>query len=410
MGWSSVNTEQGSDAALHRRSAPSSIVSCVVIAVQVLVGVLTLSSCGVGRAAEPGAHSTAIVVASYANELAPTLGRADLDDLRAAAADPDTDDVVAYVVAAGRPDIETVDLEPRRPNGQVERGPGIDRLVARRLTELQHAITRGAERGTDTDLLGALATAVRTGAARILVLSSGISTTDPLDMRVSGWDRDSADLARDLRRRRLLPDLSGRVVIFSGLSRTAGAQRPLGIREQAELRDQWLAICAAAGGICRADDSVRPAMPPVSRLTPAVVAVPAITTTPGPRGAVTVSVPSPLLFAPDSCKLVDQTAAGRMLKALAVRLRSGRYTVSISGRTAPVGPGDGVRLATCRAHAAADLLRALGVPATAITKVRGDGSRLDLPSASHHADGRLDRSKLAALRRVVFTVIPSKES
>lgn len=357
----------------------------------------------------PGAHATVIVTAHHANELAPVLGQPDLDRLRGAGADPDVDDAVAYVVAAGRPDAETVDLEPRRRNGQIEHGPRRDALVDGRLAEVAAAVDRAATGGGDVDLLAALGVAAQTHASTVLVLSSGLSTTDPLDMRVSGWDRDPLDLARDLHRRGLLPDLRGRTAVFSGLGRTAGAQPALGLREQAQLRDQWLAICTAAGALCSTEDAVRPATPPVSRLVPPVVEVPSVTTTPGPAGTTTVSVPAALLFGPDSCAVLGAAETANVLEPLLERLRGGGVTVSISGRTAPVGPGDGVGLAACRAHRAADLLRSLGVPETAIAGIRGDGSLRDPSSAARDEQGRLDPTKLAALRRVVFTVSPVKE-
>jgi len=392
--------------------APSRRGRLVVVAGVILAFAAAIPGCGVHQAASAlGAHATAIVAAHHGNELAPELSGADLVRLHAAAADPDIDDVAAYVVAAGRPEVEKVDLEPRRPNGQIERGSRIDRLVDERLAELQRAITRGAEQGTDVDQLRALGLAAQTGAEKIIVLTSGLSSTDPLDMRVSGWDRDPAGLARNLHDRGLLPDLRGRSVTFSGLSRTAGAQPPLGLREQAALRNQWLAICSESGASCRTDDTVRSATPPVSRLLLPVVDVPTVTTTPGPAGVETVSVPTPLLFAPDSCELLDGGVAAAVLEPLAARLRHGAFTVSISGRTAPVGPGDGVELASCRANAAADLLLGtLDVPGTAISEIRGDGSLLDPLSASRDDNGRLDPTKLAALRRVVFTLIPAKES
>ena len=356
------------------------------------------------------ADVTAVVVADGDNALAPQESPAELDRLGALAADPDRDDVVVDVVAAGTPDVETVDLEPRRPNGQIEYGARRDVLVGARLDALQAAIDRASQRVTDTDILDALALAGRTGASRIVVLSSGLTTTDPLDMRVIGWDRDPTELARDLQSRRLLPDLRGRTVVFSGLARTAGAQPALGLPEQTVLRNQWLAVCSATGAVCQVDDGIRPVRPPMSSLATPVVTVPAETTTSGPDGVTSVTVPAPLLFAPDRCDPLAPGTVMTVLAPVAALLRSGSWTVAVSGRTAPVGPGNGAALATCRADRAADVLRsAFGIPPQQITDVRGDGSRLDPPSASLDARGRLDPTKLAALRRVVFTLTPIKE-
>lgn len=371
----------------------------------VLALIAALSACGAHHVGS-GA-TTAVVVAHHRSEPAPVLGAADLARLRTLAADPDSDDVVVHVVSAGRGDVETVDLEPRRPNGDIERGPRVDALVEERLVELDRAVGRAAAQSRDTDLLRALASAGRTGASTIVVLSSGLSTVDPLDLRIAGWDRDPADVAAELRDRRLLPDLTADVV-FSGLGRTVAPQPPLGIREQAQLRDLWLAVCAATGARCHLDDSPRPAAPPVSPLAQPLVPVPAVSTSRGPDGTETVQVPARLLFGPDSCALVDPAGVAAVIGPLADRIRDGRFSVTISGRTAPVG-GPGIELSTCRARAAESLLYDHGVPADAVTEVRGDGSLLDPPGASRDAAGDLDPGTLSALRRVVFTLVPVQE-
>jgi hypothetical protein len=79
----------------------------------------------------------------------------------------------------------------------------------------------------------------------------------------------------------------------------------------------------------------------------------------------------------------------------------------VSGRTAPVGPGDGVDLAACRARAIADLLVADGVPRSALTRVAGDGSLADPPAASRDAAGRPDPRTYPGLRRVVLDLTPT---
>ena len=366
-----------------------------------------LLGCGPQVAAPPA--RTTVVVVHDAREQAPALGDLLRARLRAEAGDPADDEAVAHVLAAGRPGVETVDLEPRRPNGTIERGPRIGVLVDERLDELDRAVRRAGQDSRDTDLLRALDAASRTGDPTIVVLSAGLSTVDPLDLRVAGWDRDPRDLAAELKAAGALPDLAGREVVFGGLGRTTGAQPPLGVHEQRVLREIWLGLCTAAGGDCRVDDAVRTAAPAVSSLTPPVVDVPTVRTTRGVDGDTTVEVPSAVLFGPDSCTFYDRAAARTVLEPLATQLRDGQATVAISGRTAPVGSGTGIELAGCRARAAADLLRELGVPDTALSSVRGDGSLLDPPTAALDAHGHLDPTRLAALRRVVFT-LTRKES
>ncbi|MEQ3549086.1 hypothetical protein WIS52_01275 [Pseudonocardia nematodicida] len=376
----------------------------------------TAAGCGTtGPPPEDPANAVAIAVQSNAAALAPDLGDALRADLARRAADPETDDVVVHVVS-GRDRVETVDLEPRRPNGHVERGTErIHALVDDRLAELDAAIHRAGTSGDVDDPLAALATAGRTGAGTVVLLSAGVTGTDPIDQRVYGWDRDPGALAADLRDRRLLPDLTGRDVVLGGLGRTTGDQPPLGLREQAALREQWTAICAATGAAaCTVDDGIRPPSPPESTVdTPPVPPLPVVTTAGGSGGGpVTWEVPAPLLFRPDSCALLDPAAATRLLTPLVEQLagQPDHRTVSVSGRAAPVGTGDGIALSRCRAEAAAGILRDAGVPDSAIGEVRGDGSALDPPEASQGPDGRPDPAKLAALRRVVFTLTSTEEA
>ncbi|NMO91127.1 hypothetical protein [Actinomycetospora sp. TBRC 11914] len=344
----------------------------------------------------------AVAVAHHDTELPPALSDSERAGLRALVSS--RDDVTVTVLAAGDPTVERVDLEPRRPNGQIEHGPRRDALLDQRLAALDAAIDRAAARSSSTDLLGVLGSAVRLGSTEIHVLSAGLSGTDPFDMRVSGWDVDPQRLVAGLRAEHALPDATGRTVVLSGLGRTTGRQPPLDESAQQSLRAQWTAVCAATGARCTVDDGPRPVRSGVpAPIAGPVVPVPQATTVRGPAGGVEVSLPSSVLFVAGSCVLRDQVAAGALLRIVVGRLQLGA-SVAISGRTAPVGPGDGVSLATCRAQAVADLLYGQGVPRTAVTRVAGDGSLADPPSASHDAAGQPDPTTWPALRRVVLTL------
>lgn len=270
--------------------------------------------------------------------------------------------------------------------------------MARQVDKVEAAVA--AAQGTETDPLPALDAAGRTDAGRIVLITGGLGLTGPLDPAAAGWDRVPADLVEEAAVAGLVPDLSGREVVISGLGRTAGDQEPLGVPEQRWLRELWTALCDATGASCRIDDAVRPAAAPVSTLTGPVVDVPKPAPPyRGPDGADIVEVPATLLFGPDSCVVPDPAAATAALEPVLELLRSGSAIVQVSGRTAPVGPGDGRELSLCRAQRAVQLLRAAGVPASAIGHVTGDGHLLDPP--------RETGADLAGLRRVVFTVVPA---
>jgi outer membrane protein OmpA-like peptidoglycan-associated protein len=347
----------------------------------------------------------AVVVAHHDTELPPALSDAEHARFRALATS--SDDAVVTVLAAGDPAVEQVDLAPRRPNGQVERGPRRDELIEQRLAALDTTIDRAAARSRSTDVLGALGSAVRSGASEIHLLSAGLSGTDPFDMRVSGWDVDPQHLAATLRAAHALPDATGRSVVLSGLGRTTGRQPTLDEAAQQSLRAQWTAVCAATGARCIVDDGPRPLPPDVPAPLPGpVVPVPRTGTHPTPGGGSEVSLPSAVLFLPGSCARRDRAAAQAVVEGAAEQLRSGS-TASVSGRTAPVGPGDGIGLASCRADAVADLLIGVGVPRSALTRVAGDGSLADPPSASRDARGRPDPTTYPGLRRVVLDLTPA---
>jgi len=173
------------------------------------------------------------------------------------------------------------------------------------------------------------------------------------------------------------------------------------VAEQRWLRELWTVLCDATGATsCQIDDAVRPADAPTSTLAGPVVDVPEpVAPYRGPDGADVVEVPATLLFGPDSCMVPDPAAATAALEPVLELLGSGTAVVHVSGRTAPVGPGDGRELSLCRAQRAVQLLRAAGVPASAIGRVTGDGHLLDPP--------RETGADLAGLRRVVFTVVPA---
>lgn len=353
----------------------------------------------------PSVERAAVVVAHHDTELPPALSDAERAGFRALASG--RDDAVVSVLAAGDPLIEDVDLEPRRANGEIEHGPRRDALIEARLTALDATIERAASRSRSTDVLGALGNAVRLGSTTVHVLSAGLSDTDPFDMRVSGWDADPQRIATDLRAAHAVPDAAGRTLVLSGLGRTAGRQPPLDESAQQSLRAQWTAACAATGARCVIDDGTRPLRAGVRTDVPGpVLPVERASTRATVAGGVELSLPSSVLFVAGSCALRDPAAAASLLAGVADRLRTGTGTASVSGRTAPVGPGDGVELATCRARAVAGLLLGAGAPAAALTRIAGDGSLADPPSASRDNEGRPDLRTYPSLRRVVVVLTP----
>lgn len=389
---------------MHHSSRSSGRRRGVEALLAALLAVLaTTTACGTEQPAVTG--PIAVVTAGHDNELAPTFAPGDLAVLGAHAESVrGRDDTAAvHVVTADAATTETVDLAPRRPNGQVELGPRRNALIDDRIAVLADVVDTHVRAGGEPDLLGALGVATRTDASVILVLAGGLAPGRGWELEVSGWDVYPADLGDRLRATGALPDARGRTIVLSGLGRTAGDQPQLGVREQQRLRELWLGVCAATGARCVIDDGPRPARAPLSPVPGPVVSVPRIATASGPGGSTEITIPTSVLFGPDSCLFIDRAAAVVAVADVAARLRSGRETVTVSGRTAPVGD-DGISLARCRAQQVADLLLAAGVDPDVVQDVRADGSRADPPDAARDTSGRVDPTRLPALRRVVLTL------
>lgn len=156
-----------------------------------------------------------------------------------------------------------------------------------------------------------------------------------------------------------------------------------------------MAVCRTA----KADDcGVLPPAPdrtaPTDR-TAGVKTVPvpvfALAPIPVSTGTVDWSLDSETLFAPDSAVLRPAALAG--LRDAAARILDRGATVEITGRAWRIGPAEGARaLSTARAEAVAHALRDAGVPADAITSVRGLGYDQPIPPGPGQSEAAANRS------------------
>jgi hypothetical protein len=187
-----------------------------------------------------------VTASATRNEPAAVLAPPDLAELRLAGAS--SANAIADVVdpASGQP--TAVPLTPRRPDGQEEYGPGREALLTANVNRVQSLLGRQAA-DKPFDLLALLAAAVRVTSTpgTLIVVSSGLSTAGGFDLRQVGWAASPAEVAAQLGRERLLPDLSGWHVVFSGLGEVAGDQAALPLPQRAELTAYWTAICQASG-------------------------------------------------------------------------------------------------------------------------------------------------------------------
>ena len=364
---------------------------------------LALTGCITAPSKADVADVIIIAATATANEPAPALSLADVALLQATG--ESSTSAVAFVVNPANGQPAQLPLTPRRSDGQVEYGPRRSQLLAQNVSRVESQISDEAATGP-FDLLNTMLDASRVSSppATMLLLTSGVTTSGGFDLRQVGWAESPVSAAATLKQRGLLPDLAGWTVIFSGLGETAGRQPALPLPQQTTLASYWLAICHAAGAAaCRVDDSPRLIRSSRSTVPVPIVPVPAVQSITGPHGQQQSIVPADLLFAFDSATLLP--GADGYLAPIAARASAGSYSVSITGQASPDGgtASYNLRLSALRAQAVQRRLITLGLAAHQIAQVKGIGTA----GQSCVANGTLDETKCAQLRRVVITLSPA---
>jgi outer membrane protein OmpA-like peptidoglycan-associated protein len=362
-----------------------------------------ITGCGTAPSRTP--DKIVVAASATANEPEPVLAAGDQSLLSAAG--NDSADAVAYVVNTNTGQPASVELTPLRPDGQVQYGPGRSEQIAQNVDQVQRLLGRQVAT-RPFDLLELIARAVRVTSppATLLIVSSGLSTVGGFDLRRVGWAANPQAVAAELKHEGLLPSLASWKVVFSGLGDTAGRQPPLPLPQQTTLTAYWMAICHTAGAVsCRTDDTTRPD-PAARSITPVpVVLVPAVVSVTGPHGATGISVPTEEFFAFASAQLLP--GADAILSPIAARARAGHLLVSITGYASPDGGTTAYNdaLSGGRAQAVEARLLVLGVPASQIIQVNGEGTA-GTTLKTCYRDGQLDEAACTALRRVVILLTP----
>ena len=375
----------------------------------VLAAGLLLATLATACTSEETAEVRVVAVTAVTDRQArPVLGERGLDAVRRAA---ESDRGTFTLVVAGAPELtRTVDLVARRDRGgvtEVEHGPRRAGLIDGLVATAADAVASAAPTAGRPDLLGALAEAARGVPGTLLVLDSGITTTDPLDLRRLGWDGDPVAVIARLASADLLPDLRGWDVVLVGLGRVSGGQAAPGTAQQRWLERFWTTVCTAAGArSCTVEPVLDAAAAPLPGVrSTAVVDVAAVATEDLPGGAVAATIPdSRLGFAPGSADLAPD--AGEALAPVLDAYRRAPGAVRVEGFVAFWGDeGSRAALSQARADGVARLLVSLGV-APGDVSATGRGAA-DGPDAST-TNGAFDEEKVVAngIRRVVVTVRP----
>lgn len=384
-----------------------------------LLGLAVVAGCAV--AAPPAGTATGgarivLVVSGTSAEPRPTVSAKALTLLRTAANSTDvteSDDQRSSVAMVSSADdtVDSVDksitLTPRRADGSVEHGLSRQRLIDDNVRAVSTAIAATRATRPGLDLLAGITGAVRgVDPGTLVVVSNGLSTTGGLDLRQAGWHADATTVARQLRARDLLPDLTGWHVLFTGLGAVAGAQPPLPNPQLDTLIGYWRAICQAAGAVsCAVDQTRVPSTRPLTTVATPAVPVPGVSSVMGPHGQVNTTVSDGALgFAGNSAALPP--AAQDLLRALAASIVARLadqpdVPVVVHGYAAdPPGSTDHGRmaLAQLRAQAVAGALAHDGV--TNRIQATGIGTQ---PGVTAMVHGSFDEQVAATMRRVVIT-------
>lgn len=359
-----------------------------------------------------------LVPTATSAEPAPALPdslRADLAQL----GDSDVGTCVAIATPQGR--LLALPLTPRRPSGAMEHdAPRRARLVEQNLDAVAEVLAAQAATEPGLDPVRAIRNAVRLHPTptTMIVITSGVSTADPVDLRRLGWDSDIETTASAVTSVGWLPDLRGWRVRFTGLGHVAPGLPELPPPLRQRLVALWLAVSRAAGASSdTSEDQVLPALRDHNRnhnlsrsrsrstnVVPEVplprIVSPALTTAgSGSVSTTTWQLPASLLFGINSAVLTPgpDDALRRLVQAAH---RSGG-TVGVTGHTDALTGNRAFNeaLTLARAEAVALRLRAFGLNRRQITTVAGAGSRY--ASAEQEA---ADPGLVSADRNVTVTV------
>lgn len=229
------------------------------------------------------------------------------------------------------------------------------------------------------DPLRALSLAAREAGpgGNVVLLDSGIQTVAPLDFGRKGMlGADPDEVAGYLDRAGLLPDLTGRHVLLSGIGDAALPQEGPDDQLRNRLVTIWTKIVQRAHAACVAVDD-RPNTAAAVNDVPAVrqVALPRPKTVFAACGTTKLGEEDHVGFRQGTADLREPGKARTVLRALAGTVRNGEQKIDLTGTTSSEG-GDKVNgpLSKKRAGAVRDILVDLGVKGSRIT-IHGLGTK-----------------------------------
>ena len=386
-------------------------VTTVVIAMAMTAEFLSACSDSV-----PSQSAPVVVVSLSANQPRPALTSAVEKKIASWAASA-ADVGAAKIELVSAEGVQTVDLTPMRGTRLEQSNP--DQVAQGNVTRFEQKLATMATSKPGNDPLASLSTAARNAApgADIYLIGSGVSTVNPIDLRVTGWGVNPTELAADLSRRGLLPNLSSHNVTFIGLGDTRAPQENLSNAARAKIYAVWTSICAKAlAASCTIIGGDLPDVPSATSTPTPVVPVPAdpslsfaAPTAEKPVQRMTLH-DTVVRFQPDSATLTNPPAVAHALTPAAAWLKSDpAHKVHIVGTTSSEPPSavwrDNKALARARADAVrVVLVERLGVSAGQV-KTSGAGYTANPPDGGPN-NLNSERADLNRAVNLVFTIRP----
>ncbi|MBF6099325.1 OmpA family protein [Nocardia cyriacigeorgica] len=357
-------------------------------------------------AAPAGTPSSTITIAATATSAEPRIALPDsLVTAMTSMAERSkrSGDAIVRVVSSATGMVTTRDLTPLRSNGQVQHAHAdADRQITASVRELADTIADVHTDRPGLDLLGLL-DRVSQLPGDLHVVSSGINTAAPIDLRVVGWNAKPDSVIDSIARQGRLPSMSGRHVTFHGLGIAAGSQPVLPPFARALVEQLWTGICQRAGATsCVVSHDTSAAAAPLATMPVPVVPVPDAITDSGSGCPVWTSLNDQTLhFAPESA-LLPANADDQLRPIVDAISRCAVQSIDVTGHIADTGTGDTRNnLSERRARAVADRLVALGLPPELLRAVYGRDARE--PIVPNFTNNQFDEAKAQQNRRVELT-------
>lgn len=291
-----------------------------------------------------------------------------------------------------------------RDGNEVESDSDLRRLgFERNLSRLTGQLAQVGGTSPRLDPLAVLADMASAAGPAVLVLqTSGLQTTDPIDLTRLGLDFDVpavvASVPDDA-----LPELTGKDVIFSGLGQVTGAQKPLPQGAKEALVELWMGICARFGAkSCTHDTEPVPGGASIGRGE-----VPAVDLGEVVHQDALVHMPTAVLFKAGT----DQLAPGarEVLEEVAKKF-DGRTTARVIVRTSTSSSAEAaLDLTQRRGQRVVAELVDLGVSRSAFVEVVGAGFTSPL-AVDVDGSGELIPAAAARNRAVVVELVEPRTS